>query len=270
MTRRIRYVVILGASSLVACSSLGSLPPVQPGWTREELPLLGDVPGVEIRTQVERLRPHDIPGWEVGTVRRVLGWIVQEAYRGAGGISDQTLIGLGSRNVVESRPDGWRVRCSIFWIEDETVERVDGENEVTGSTRRTEGMHCDAFEAGDTTRVRWRLRSGIAPARDRLAAMYDSLVAEKSDLISRNPPTVIEAVDSVGAVTALLQIMVDSRESRFLGFQPRSRTITRSDGSPLARLYEGMERVFDFAPGVTAEERQIVRLFGAALAVPLH
>lgn len=284
MTRRIRCVMILGASLPAACSTLGSRPPAELGWTREELQPLSeqctsskcsytidrDVPGVEIHTQVERLRPHQIPGWEVSTAGRVLDWLIQDAIRGAGGISDQTVIGIGSRKVVEAHADGWQARCSIFWMDDETVERVDGADEITGTTRRTEGIHCDAIHKADTTRVRWRLRSGIAPGRDRVAAMYDSLVAGKSDLVGRYPPTVIEEVDSEGVVTALLRVKRDSREGWFPGLQPRSRTITRSDNSPVARLHEGMKPMFDYAPGATEEERQIVRLFGAAMALPLR
>lgn len=280
--RQARYSVV--ATSLAACTSLYSSPPLEPGWTREQLPLLAeqcsslrcpttvsrDVPGIEIRTQVQHLRPHQIPGWEVSTAGRVLEWLSQEAIRGAGGLSSQSLIGLGTRDAVETRPDGWRIRCSLFWIEEQTIERVEGSDEITGSTPLAEGIHCDAFGVADSAGIRWRLRSGIAPDRDRLATLYDSLVAARSDMISTDPPAVMEHVDSTGAVVALFRLAKDAESAGPLGLRSRSRTITRSDGTLVARLHEGMAPVFDYAPDATAEERHIVRLFGLALALPVR
>jgi hypothetical protein len=269
------YIVLL----LVGCASLSGVPPLPPDWTRETFDMAPErcssarcaetiarnVGGYEVRTRMQYFAPHQIPGWEAGVVGRILGSIVQDAIRGRGGMSDRVRIGLGTRTVAAPDSAGPQLRCSLLFIEDQTITREAGEDAVTDSQRRTEGIHCATISLTDS--AVWRLRSGIAPPRDSLAAIYDSLVAAKSALVEARPPMLIERVGARGSVGEQIAVIADTSQSRFQRMLSSSSIFTRADGSPIARITPGLETIYDFAPTATEVEKNLVRLFGAAVVV---
>ena len=286
-TRASAALVLCGA---VACASMSrtNQDPIAVNWTRQNLrPALSKCSRSECRTTfgnglgaitvTTRTREYDrreIPGWDSGsTAGRVAGSIASGMIRRAGMTTESTKIGLGSRIVSDSGDSAWTLRCSVFWIDvaDVGYNRTD-EDHVTAQTRTTEGIDCTSGETSDSAAARWRFRTGIAPRRDSLALVYDSLVALKSPAVSALPPMTLE--HSLADTLAVRRYLV-RRETKAptLAEQLAGRVgrvyVTRETGDAIAVIHTGMQTSLDLAPGATNEEARVLRLVAAALSMPL-
>ncbi len=275
MSRWLRSLSVVPLVTLAGCVGLVAAPTPQPGWIRDKLPYptgscfseckytigRGDA-RIEARTRVQRYAPHQIPGWERGIPARLMSWLGQETISRLGGQSKRTTVSFGTSTISDRRPDSWRLECSLFGIMDTVIERQGGDDEPVGFRRRTAGMQCTLVSALDSSVVRWRLRSGITPPRDSLAAVYDSLVAAGSPAVAPVPPMVIERLRPDGSVQDRFDVVVDSTQ-RFNALW----RIKRADGTGLATIHAAQRTTLDYAPDTTEEVRRLVRLLGVALAL---
>ena len=282
----VSLVLALVPSAAMGCVSIGraNLPLLEPQWTREELRASGSACGskdcrvtlktprgpvvVTVRTRTYGL--HEIPGWNSGsTTGRVVSGILGGLLRRQGLTTDRVEIGLGTRTVADSGDSPWQLRCSVFWIDDQEEEyNKDDMDHITRSVRRAEGADCRVVEVADTAVVRWRFRAGIAPGRDSLAAIYDSLAFANPRMVSATPPLSLERVTPDGVVEARYGVSRDS----LLTFPQRISgagrvTIRRESGDAVAVIHTGFTAGLDLAPGATPGETRVVRLVAALLAV---
>lgn len=284
-----RQVVEKGLVAIVfamttACTSLSTIRPAPAGWLRETFKVkrvgrcsatecrtrfvLG-VETLEVTTGVGRYAPHQIPGWDdESRIRRALSSMAQRIVRQGGLNTGLMEIGLGTQTVSGSIVAGWRMRCSLFWIDDKEIGHTRAEGDrVDKRVRRTTGMNCAAFDAIDTIKPRWLLKQGITPPRDSLAKLYDSLVAEKAVTVSQSPPIVLEQVATDMAPARIYTLRRDSTKvplAEQLHMALRV-LVNRSDRSPVAAVTLGLD-IIDFAPGASPEEVRILRLVHAALS----
>lgn len=277
---------ILVAAAACATLSASGAAPLAPGWARESFHVSTERCGsgecrtrlvsaaghLDVTSRARTYARHEIPGWDSGSsAARVLSSVAQGIIRRSGALSDETVIGLGTRVTTGGTGGEWQLRCSIFWIDDQEVaySRSDGDH-VTQATRRTEGTRCDAVASPDTGIAQWRFHTGITPPRDSLAIVYDSLASGESPAVSARPPMALERLTAGGRIDARYVV---SRDTAALTFADRLRarklSVTGASGAPLAVIHFGIQLTLDMASGATEEETQIVRLVGATLWVPL-
>lgn len=274
-------------SALTGCATMtGATPrPLAPEWTREALvarsfrcrpgkcrtTLQSKGGQLDVATETRQYAPHDIPGWDGGSrAGRVASSIASTIARHNGFTTDRTDIGLGTRVVTDA--DGWQLRCSVLWIDDQEVEyNKTDDDHVTHEVRRTAGADCRALAPHDSGVIRWRFRTGIAPSRDSLAAIYDSLAAEKSPQVSAEPPMSLEHLTAAGIVDASYCLTRDAtaptlmeRLSLTVRFHVR-----RDSGAAVGVIQTGAKPMLDLAPGSSADEARMLRLVAGFMAISL-
>ena len=276
----------LGLTTGCATTSKVALPTLEPQWTREELQSRAWVWSCDSKCRTELRSPHgpivvsartdtyglhEVRGWNTGsTAGRVVGGILGGVVRRQGLSTDNVQVGHGTRTVTDSAATPWELRCRVYWIDDQVEEYNRSEmDHVARSTRRSEGAHCRVVDMADTTNATWRLRAGIAPARDSLAATYDSVSAVSPQEVSANPPMLLERMGSAAELTQRYTI---DREppARFTlsGVPARRSRVMRSDSTAVGVIHTAPQgTAFDIAPGATPEEIRVLRLVAALLAV---
>lgn len=281
----------LGATACAGLPGFGP-PPLQAGWARDIYDAsksrcasgrcrttLSSAHGpLEVETRAHEYERHEIPGWDdQGKGERAASSVLQWALRRNGATTEWTTIGLGERVVREPGDDGWRLACSVFWIDVEDVEYdKDRGDHVSRDRRATEGLDCRASALADTGAVLWRFRRGIAPSREALAAQFDRLAAEGSADVTASPTSSLERVerDATGGVRYVVEDELpgeggETGWAAHVGVGTALR-VTRENGERVATLRHGMRLAIDVAPGGTADEARVLRLVGAAMAVPLR
>lgn len=267
--------LVLGAPLGCTGGGMVNLPTLAPQWSREEFRPKWSLCGsrdcrvtltaprgpLVVAAQTKTYGLHEIPGWDTGsTTGRVVAGILRGVIRRQGFTTESVEIGLGTRTVTDSS-GGWELRCSVLWVDeqDEEYNRKDDDH-VAKTTRVTEGADCRGVTITDTSVARWRFRAGIAPPRDSLAAIYDSLVTAKSPMVSAVPPMSLERVAPQGAVEARYEISRDALTfAERLTASVRTR-IKREGGETVALLYTGFTTGLDLAADVTDEEARVLRL----------
>ena len=273
-----------------ACASMSGAPryPLAPRWIRESFGALrvncsrsecrataaAAHSPITVRTRTREYTPDELPGWDSGSpAGRVAGSIGSEIMRHAGLTTDRTQIGLGSRVASDSGDGVWQLRCSVFWIDADEVEYNRKEaDHVTRHSRTTEGIDCGAGAMSDSGVARWRYRAGIAPRRDSVAIVYDSLVALKSAAVSASPPMSLERLPAGLVPGAGYRLSRDARAltlaEPMVGGGGRI-NITRENGDAVAIIHTGLHVTLDVSPDATAEEVRVFRLIAATMVVPL-
>ena len=273
---------------LAACATYGRpvLPSLEPGWTREELRTRAFVWSCEptscnrtwrtprgplvARARGKTYDLHEIPGWNTeSTAARVATGILGFVLRRNGWTTESVQIGIGTRTVTDSGPTSWELRCSAYWIDDQEEEynKAD-EDHVARAIRRSEGAVCHAVDLADTSIVLWRFRAGIAPSRDSLAAVYDSVRATNSALVSASPPMSLERVAPDGDVAASYPVTMDLVQAE-TSIHLRIGTVRVSrerDSPPIGMIHRATDVSLDLAPNVTGEEMRILRLLSGLIA----
>lgn len=264
-------------------ASCAPVPPVvrsTPGWTHVDfhvrrsrcttkqcrLTLKGSDADVQATQRLDSYRPHEIPGWHSPLAGRVADAILQGAIRRAGGFSERTRIELGSYLVVDLGDTTSQMRCSTLAISDDQVERRNDADEVTTSRRRTTGWNCRIEGSSELQRTVWQFRAGIAPTRDSLAAIYDSLAAIESREIQASPPLHLEQSASDGGPVRFPAAW-DPRMIVDPLWVASRLTITRDGGRAVAVVDLGTRTRLHLAPDVSAEERRVLRLVAVFLTV---
>jgi hypothetical protein len=276
--------VCAGAAGCFGPGRSAQGPPPEPGWTREWIVPSSTTcaanscryrfrsPGgrIEVRSRVRTYSPQQIPGWDVPRSERVLGAVGSWLFRQAGGTTSSTVVGLGTRTVTEG--GDLRLHCSVFWMEDSEVafDRREGVDVRYMTTRPVQGLDCHAATAAEPDATAWRLRLGIAPSRDSLALVFDSLAAEQSPALGPLPPIALErmgsADDAVVAYEVERQTPVTSWERPFF---PLRLQFARPGGEALAVLRGGEYVLLDVAPVATPDERRMLRLVAGLFAVTM-
>jgi hypothetical protein len=273
-------VLLLSATSGCAGGILAAAPPAA-DWSRESFRVtstscrsdncrarLSTSQGkLEIRTRARTYAPHQIPGWERPRGERAVLSTALLAVRWLGGVSEHTRIGLGTRVVSGNAADGWELRCSVFWVDREQRQQNRRDGDTTSETERlAQGARCSAVATADTAGVRWRFLAGVAPPRDSLALLYDSLLAVRSPLIDPWPPMSLERLSAGGEVTERYTIASDL--ATFANFTIRVRLhVAREGGAALATFHGGDRSLLDVAPEATQEEAAVLRLVAAAVSL---
>ena len=288
MNRVLRAVPALLSVLFAGCASLASprVPVLESGWTREELRTKGFVWSCEptdcnrtwrtprgpivLRTRTKRYGLHEIPGWNTeSTSSRVIGGIVGGLLRRQGMTTGNIEIVLGTRTLTDSGAAPWELRCAVYWIDDQEEEyNKDEMDHVARSVRQSEGAVCRAVARSDTSAVLWRFRAGIAPPRDSLAQVHDSLETADPQQVSARPPMSLERVGPDGSIAGRYEIGRDVEQppSR-LGFIPRRMHVSREGGPLIAIIDNTDEATLDYSPDATAEEVRFLRLLSGFMAV---
>lgn len=280
LTTLLLAVVVAGCASMTPAA-----PPLAPQWTRDALlaKSFRCRPGkcrtniqskggqLDVATDAREYAPHEIPGWDGGSrAGRVASSVLARIGRRNGLTTDQTRVGLGTRVVADA--DGWQLRCSVLWIDDQEVEynRTDDDH-VTRDVRRTEGADCRAFAPSDSNIVRWRFRAGIAPSRDSLATIYDSLEAAKSAAVTATPPMSLEHLTAAGAVDATYCLTRDvtapSLMQRLSGATHVH--VRRETGALIGTIQSGWKPMLDLSPDAGPDEARMLRLLAGFMAISI-
>jgi hypothetical protein len=230
------------------------------------LMMRGSGGAVDVERRERAFHPHEIPGWDSSSrAQRAVAGVTQQLILGAGGFTDRTRIALGTAAVRDRSDNASQMTCSSLSIYDQTIARnAEGAEETVRSRTRTHGVDCRITASDDTTRTLWQFRYGIAPARDSLAAIYDSLAAAKAPQVSATPPITLEAV-AVPEARAL-RVTRDPRAVPDLLRVASRWYVDTEDGLRIAVIDLGVQATVHLSPHVTAEERRALRLIGGFLA----
>lgn len=277
-------VVLLAATAGCATGGAMHIPAAQPAWTREDLTSrgwtkcgLGECRNtlrtargpITVATRVRSYGLHDIPGWNTGsTAGRVASGILGGLLRRQGMSTDRVEIRHGRHVLTDSGSTVWRLRCSVYSIDDQTEEyNREEDDHVTRSVRRSEGADCGAFDVADSTVVLWRFRSGVAPPRDSLAAVHDSLSRTEPAMVSATPPMSLTRLATDGSVAARYDVTRQTPATLTEQLAELHRvTIAREGGVPVAIIYRASGTSVDLAPEATGDEIRIVRLVAGLIA----
>jgi hypothetical protein len=212
-----------------------------------------------VESRARTYERDEIPGWSRPRSSRVAAEVVSWMFLGLGGSVTYTEIGLGTHSVVGKGAEDRRLACSTFWMAERQVSnsRRDGPDGMNRSSPLTAGLRCDVTAAPDIGRVLWRFEDGIAPSRDSLAMVFDSLTAAGSPVVGAVPPKWLERIGPDGEVQARFEL---------LEVWPRL-AFADENGTRVAVLHRGLRPAFDTAPELTAEERQVLRLVAAAYLI---
>jgi hypothetical protein len=259
-------------------------PPAEPGWERESIVSSSSSctanncryrfrspgGGIDVRSRVRTYSPQQIPGWDVPRGERVLGAVGSFLFRQAGGTTSSTVVGLGTRTVTAGGE--LQLHCSVFWIEDSELafDRRQAVDVRSMTTRPVQGFDCRAAPATEPTAIAWRVRMGIAPPRDSLALVFDSLAAQRSPALAPLPPITLERTGRHdGAIVAYQVEQQTPVTSWARPLFPLRLQFARPGGEPLAVLHGGEDVVLDVAPAATPDERGILRLIAGLFAVTM-
>ena len=207
-------------------------------------------------------RKDEIPGWGRPRGERIASGIGQSIVRAAGGSTDAVAITLGASRVAE-RGDTTRVLwCSQLSMGEQRIVKRDGRDEVEQTRPLASGLRCHVATPADSTTLLWRLAYGIAPARDSLAMLYDSLAAIQSPALGPDAPiTLVQTGIGTSA------FVVERHPPPLLDLYAYDRWfVTRTDGARLAVLELGIRSVLHLAPEIDPEARGALRLIAAQLA----
>jgi hypothetical protein len=278
--------------STAACATLArqSVPALAGGWTREELRTRAFSSACEpdacnrtwrtqrgplrLRTNARSYGLHEIPGWNTqSTAGRVAGGVFGAVLRRQGMATEYVEVGLGTRTVSDSGPTSWELRCSVYWIDDQEEEYNRRETDhVATSARRSEGAVCRAVDLADTSVVRWRFRAGIAPPRDSLATIYDSIRTRQPELVGPHPPMTLERIAPDGSVDAAYSVTTELVPLPFgVRLVAGRLSVSREPGAPpIAVIHVVPEPALDLAPDASPEEARMLRLLTALRAASFN
>jgi hypothetical protein len=280
--RQLPLLLLLIATAGCAGGVLQTAPPAV-GWSREAFRITSEScwadncrsrmkaaqGNLEITTRARSYAPHQIAGWERPLAERLALSTAMLAVRWAGGTTEQTRIGLGTRVVSAGPAAEWQLRCSIFWMDTEEKHSRRSGEETSYVQRQAQGARCGAVATADTSIVRWRFTGGIAPPRDSLAALVDSLMAAGSPLLNPFPPMSLERLTAAGEVAE--RYVIENEFATLAHFVVRVRLhVARETGAALATFHGGDSALLDVAPEATAEEAAVLRLIAAAVAMWLR
>jgi hypothetical protein len=290
-TARMLTAVVL-VPVVTGCASIASqgIPVLAGGWTRESLRTGMFTSSCEpddcnrtwrtsrgplkLRTHAKTYGLHEIPGWNTqSTAGRVAGGVFGAVLRRQGMTTDYVEVGHGTRTVSDSGPTSWELRCSVYWIDDQEEEYNKSENDhVTTSARRSEGAVCRAVDLADTSVVRWRFRAGIAPPRDSLATIYDSIRIVQPELVGPHPPMTLERIAPDGTVAASYAVVTELVSLPLgMGRVAGRLNVSRAQGAPpIAVIHAIPEPALDLAADTTMEELRILRLLTALRAASFN
>ena len=278
-----RWYALGAVFTIVACA--GYAKPDVPDyerWTRDSFHLrrgrcstdrcslaLRGSTALDADTRKARLRPHEIPGWDnASRSARVAGASAQTMVRAAGGFSERTIVELGESAIVSREDTAYRARCRSLTIVDEAIVKdASGTDQVSRSVPRVHGIDCRVVSAADSGRVLWRFRYGITPPRDSLAALYDSLVAAGSPLVTAQPPVSLERLAGPGSALVSYRVARDPRAVPDLLRVSRRFYVNRESGEHVGVIDLGLQATAHASPDATTDERSALRLFAAGLLV---
>jgi hypothetical protein len=274
-----RALLLLGAATGCAGYAKPDVPDYEQ-WTRASfhlrrgrcagsectLMMRGSGGAVDVHRREREYRPHEIAGWDSSSrAQRLVAGLGQQLILGAGGFTERTRIALGTATVIDRADSTSRMTCTSFSIYDQTiVKNADGVDEAVRSRTRTSGVDCRITATSDTTRTLWRFRYGIAPARDSVAAIYDSLAAANAPQVSGAPPITIEAVDAPDG--RRLRVTRDPRAVPDLLRVASRWYVDTEDGLRIGVIDLGVQATVHLSPQVRVGERKALRLIGAFLA----
>ena len=251
------------------------------GWTLDNFePRRGRCAGehcrLEIRSRdarfdVARISRHygrdDIPGWGRPRGERVASAVGQTIIRGMGGFSDELVVTLRTTRVADRSDSTRALWCSDMSMgEQRVVKGANGSDEVAQTRPIAAGLRCLVATTSDSTAPLWRLGYGIAPPRDSLAQLYDSLGALRAPAIGPSPPITLVRAGREGATDAVLVVERDPRAIPDLLNAYERWYVSRPDSTRVAVIDIGLRSRLRLAPGVEPETRQTLRLLAALLA----
>ena len=229
------------------------------------LMMRGSGGAVDVQQRERTYHPHEIPGWDASSrAQRVAAAVAEKVILGAGGFTERTRITLGTATVVDRADSTSRMSCASLSIHDQRIIKdSDGAESVARTRTRTAGVRCRITAGGDTLGTSWLFRYGIAPARDSLAALHDSLAAADPQQVSETPPIILEGD---GPASRPLRVSRDPRLVPDLLRVAIRWYVDTGDGVRVAVIDLGVQATVHFSPQVTAEERRVLRLIGAYMA----
>lgn len=280
MTRKSQPFIVLVAGLLaisVGCASSRD-PRMRElsGWTREDFHMArgkcsGERCEMSVRSSAARFdvvrssrtyRRDEIPGWERPAAERVLGAIGQSIVRAAGGFTDAVAVTLGASRVAERGDTARALWCAHLYIGEQRIVKRDGSDEVEHTRPLASGLRCHVATPGDSTAPLWTLDSGIAPPRDSLARLYDSLAAVQAPALEPAP-----AITLVQAGAAESAFVVERHAASLMDLYAFERWfVRRADGTRVAVIELGIRSRLRLAPDVEPEARTALRLIAAVLA----
>lgn len=249
------------------------------GWTREDFHMsrgrcADERCAISVRSGAARFdvvrssrtyRRDEIPGWERPTAERVAGAIGQSIVRAAGGSTDAVAVTLGTSRVAERGDTGNTARamwCSHLSMAEQRIVRRDGRDEVDQLRPIASGLRCHVASPGDSTTPLWKLDYGIAPPRDSLARLYDSLSVARSPVLGADP-----AITLVHAAAADSAFVVERHAPSLMDLYAFDRWfVSRADGTRVAVIELGIRSRLHLAAGIDRETRRTLRLIAAVLA----
>ena len=251
------------------------------GWTLDNFHMArsrcsGERCRLEIRSgdtrfDVERIsRTHgrdDIPGWARPRGERTASAVGQAVIRGAGGFTDALAVTLRSTRVAERADSSRALWCSEMSMGEQRVVKGDGGSDEVEQTRPiAAGLRCHVATLADSIVPLWQVGYGIAPPRDSLAQMYDSLAALRAPEVGARPPITLARTARGAVGDSLLLVERDPRAIPDLLNAYERWYVSRPDSSRVAVIDIGLRSRLRLAPGVEPEIRHTLRLIAALLA----
>lgn len=246
------------------------------GWTREDFHMSrgkcgGERCAISVRSGAARFdvvrssrtyRRDEIPGWERPAAERIASGIGQSIVRGAGGFTDAVAVTLRASRVAARGDTARALWCSHLSIAEQRIVRRDGRDEVEQSRSLASGLRCHVASPGDSTTPLWKLDYGIAPPRDSLARLYDSLAAVQSPALGPAPQITLAQ-----AAAAEATFVVERHAPSLFDLNAFDRWFVRgADGTRVAVIDLGIRSRLHLAPGVDPDARMALRLIAALLA----
>jgi hypothetical protein len=229
-------------------------------------------------SRARRVSPEEATGRPRGSlVGRAVAAAGGAVLREAGVATSGLVVGVGTRSVAGSAgtPDA---ECELVWVDEETREKVGGEERVA-LARLAEGLACTAATSAGGAAVRWRFGRGISPSRDSLALLLSG-GALAAAAPSHRPATLERMAPSGTHVAERYVVALDTTGWAGAG-ELRARVarweVRRADGTAVGAVLQ-IGAVFDPAlptaavdirDVATPDEAAILRLIGACLVPPL-
>lgn len=220
-----------------------------------------------LASHADAMSPDEALGRPRGSLgARAVSALGESLVRRIGGTTTEHVVSLGTRAVSDSTGE-LRLECETVWIDELSRERENGEDR-TRTARIAEGIACQAVATVDSA-VRWRFRRGLAPARDSLAPLLESLTGLGASRTRGGDAIVLERVTAGGARRYVVDRGPDQASGPFVLPQAHL-VLRRDDGTLVGALHEGMgaTTAVDVAPGADAEETMLLRMLGVCLVRP--
>jgi hypothetical protein len=277
----VRITALLSAA--IGCTTLACvhLPPTPPDMTRELLRpgasttctpnrctgsvMVGERRyGVETRIDARPLE-HALAGTRPSLAQRAVGAVADDVMVRISGMTEHVEASL-VRRTVRPRDGGPVLICDAVWIDVEVRQRHEPE---MSRSRIGEGQSCTVSATGDPADATWRFRAGSSTAPDSLRETYGHLVDYAGRGLTRERvPMWLERITTAEAAQAY--------EVRFDGYISAGNAIrgwrarVERDSVDIARFHlveEHGRSAVDFHPGLSDDERELLRLLAAHLLI---